>query len=334
MTRAHARRTHEMWGQIIRGLQTGTTPLTVLSRPKRRVFLILRGVLEPRPALTLLRAAAIRGTGPPGLFSAGLRVPICKRMWIFRSVACTLAMAALGAVIAGCGSSTVTSTDTAAQPASATPLTKTDAAAFAHEVNLKPSDVPGMASTSSEREGKQPGAHAARLCGVEALHDNVAYIHSPSFKSGKGLRITEIASDVAVAPTSLFADRLLAEARAEDSNPVTRACLEKVYARAFAKGSKRSSTSLVHLRLGRASTLAVQPATHRSFGLRIEIPLSITFGGASGVIRDDIQVELLGFVSGRAEVALSALTSGARLSATNNDRLLSLLYRRATAHSL
>jgi hypothetical protein len=332
MTRAHARRTHEMWGQIIRGLQTGTTPLTVLSRPKRRVFLILRGVLEPRPALTLLRAAAIRGTGPPGLFSAGLRVPMCRWMRIFRSAACTLAMAVLGAVIAGCGSSTVTSTDTAVRPASVTSLTKTEAAAFAHEVNLKPSDVPGMVSTSSEREGKQPGARAAGVCDVGEPHDDVVYVHSPSFKSGKGLGLTEIASDVAVAPTSILADRLLAEARSEDSNPVIRACIEKFYARAFAKGSKRNSTSLAQLRLGRASTSAVQPATPRSFGLRIEIPLSITLTGASGAIRDDIQVELLGFVTGRAEVALSALTAGPILSATNDDRLLSLLYRRATAH--
>lgn len=252
-------------------------------------------------------------------------------MRIFRSLACALAMAALGVVIAGCGSSTLTSTDTAARPASATPLTKTDAAAFAHEVNLKPSDVPGMVSTSSEREGKQPGARAAGVCDVGEPRHNVAYIHSPSFKRGRGLRFTEIASDVAVAPTSILADRLLAEARAEDSNPVTRACIKKFYARAFAKGSKRSSTSLVHLGLGRASTSAVQPATPRSFGLRIEIPLSITFTGASGAIRDDIQVEILGFVSGRAEVALSAVTAGSTLSATNDDRLLSLLYARASA---
>lgn len=206
--------------------------------------------------------------------------------------------------------------------------------AYAHEVNLRLTDVPGTVSTSSEREGKHRDTQAARICGIREPTNDIVDIHSPTFASGRALQRVLLSSEVEVLPTPALADQQLARAQTLTHSSTTRQCIASTYARAFARVDSPRPGSLARVTLGHSTVSPVQPTTPHSYGLRMTLPYAITVPGTSGAVSAAVRLEVSGFVVGRALVEVLRLQAGGDAGSASDEHLLSLLYSRATAHRL
>jgi hypothetical protein len=205
------------------------------------------------------------------------------------------------------------------------PVAKAEAADYAHEVNLGPADVPGMVSVSLEKEEKAPrriGVEIARCAGAPDPNRRVVAISSPNFRApGTGLRVQQVSSQVEVRPAVEVAARDLAAVRSSRF----RACAERL-------GQRQFTTWFARARVGHVAVLPMGdglPANADSAGYRLVIPLSFRRGGVP--IHTTLYADSFGFRSGPAEVVLTAICFSSPVPIATEQRLLSLLYRRATA---
>jgi hypothetical protein len=249
-----------------------------------------------------------------------------ERSSVLRAVARAIPFAAAGILGAGCGSShhaTVTTTT-----AAGTAISKAQAAAYAHAVNLLATDIPGAAVRSQEHETGE-----ARAAGVELAHCTggvnprlrVANIASARFRIGKKTGSTLVKSSVEVMPSAALAAQnygALGSARG-------RACIAHLLSHTL------EGVSTGGARFG-PSTTSLLPnllATGKeSFGVRVTTTLM-------GIVRGK-QVSLPAYrdvfdvLAGPAEVNMSATRVAHPPPKATERRLLSLLYNRAETHKL
>jgi hypothetical protein len=234
-----------------------------------------------------------------------------------RTIVIMLALAATGMLLAGCGRSTHASSISA--PVGAGKLISTaQAVAYAHAVNLKPADLPGMSVQSPE--GDAPAGplrgEAARCAGAVNPDLAVAKIRSANF-SGAAHEL--IRSAVIVWPSVALATRNQAVGRSRRAL----LCAQRLISREFAQRIGVKS----HVGQVRVSRLAPLPGVPGSVGIRIKTSILGAHAGSD-------YVDAGAFVYGRSIITLYATGILQPVPEATESRLLSLLYTRAEAHKL
>jgi hypothetical protein len=211
------------------------------------------------------------------------------------AVVCALLLAGAGA-LTGCAGARASSTGTTA-------VTEAAGRTFASTVNLRAGDLPGAEAAGPESAGPSPSASAlafARCDGGVSPERVGLELRSTLLSAGSGSLL--VRSRVTVWPSEALARRNLA---------------------AFA--SKRGSRC--ELRYGGTSASRLTfglPGGARAVGLRIAVPSGSEHAGEVGYH------DIIGFVCGQAEVALTAAGFSRPVEAQIERRLLEVLYRRAS----
>jgi len=257
-----------------------------------------------------------------------------------RRIAATwLVLAAVG-VTAACGNSKTASSASASQS-----ITRAHAVAYADAVNLRESDVAELVGARPEPE--RPIERAFRVIarggecegGVDSVGAIVG-IRSPAFPHGTGLQklgipiregpIRAAQSAVFVMPSRTIAAQNFAFAQTSRF----RACLKHVYASRHLLGGGPGEANGIHYPFTDVaiSTLRSPLTGVPSYELRVTAEVSNLVTGKSG--QSPYQEDLLVFLLGPTEILLSATGVPHSFPETTEQRLLSLLYRRAEAHKL
>jgi hypothetical protein len=246
---------------------------------------------------------------------------IRKLLW---SATAFLALVVVVSAMAGCGSNTSAPAASAASPS----ITKAQATAYAHAVNLQAADLPGMSVASPESQAplpKQVGREANRCIGNVNPDLSVVRIRSGMFAGAVEAEHEQIRSAVEVMPTETLA------ARNDAANRSQRAisCTARFAPRLLGKATGR-----VHYGPLKVTRLPNPlPGTRGSFGIRI----AITILGVPAAIeptQPHLYVDVLGFLSGPAEVNLTATAFPEPVSEETEIKLLSLLHSRAEVNKL
>jgi hypothetical protein len=235
-----------------------------------------------------------------------------------RALAVLIATLAFAALIAGCGGGS------SAPSLRTSGITKAEATAYAHRVNLGVADVPGMVSTSLEEEQQERDV-VDSVCRLHEIEAHLVDIKSPSFRSGSGLEAKTVRSDVEVLTSSDLAARKFANEQRVLATARDRACLARAYTDAFVRGLRHGLPGGVHLIVGHTTLAVVHPSVPRSLGLRIVVPFTLV--GPARSVSASLEVDGVGFTHGAAVVNL--LTTGTRAPVSTEQRLLSVLYDRA-----
>jgi hypothetical protein len=226
-------------------------------------------------------------------------------------VAVTLALGA-----AGCGSSSKT-------PSASAPWTHARAQAFAAGVILNPTDVPGYTATRHQETAadRQNVAQLASCAGAIDPSRRIVDVHSDDFGRGSGLQIQQVGSSVDVLPSASLAE--------QDFTKFTTASASKCVG-AYVERALAESPSSSPVKFGTPSILKLAPppgTSTNSFGYRFVLPAT-----AAGVTFR-VYTDLLFHRAGPAEVAFNSAAIGKPFSATDEQRLFSLLVTRADAHA-
>jgi hypothetical protein len=255
-------------------------------------------------------------------------------MSLVRLAVSILALVASGGLATACGTnnSAVGETDGsaagAARAAGATgPVTRARAIAYAHAINLKAGDVPGMTVAEPEREAPtltRSAAEFTRCDGGVSHARTVAKINSPEFSAGRGRNSELVQSRVEVWPTP----GLVAQNTAAFFGPRGRACF---------LGLLEASNARLDKQRGRRQhgvpTLATVPnplpGVEQSFLYTIKQPLLL-----KGHLFLYIYHDVFSFVSGAAEVELEATGFSRPVPPATEERLVRLLLGRAKASKL
>ena len=239
-------------------------------------------------------------------------------------------LAAAGALLAACGSSHParrTSSTAAGRPGETTtgPPNKSQALAFAHAVNLTPSDVPGFTVSSahqseSARE-KRLERQMLRCVGAAGPGASVADVSSKSFELKRGIVELGVSSEVAVARTPSATAGELAAIRSSH----VRGCFSH-YLDLLFKGQQYGGASVGSVTI--ASGTPPAPGAAGSFGWRIIANL------ITQRVKLPFYMDILGFVNGRSRVTLFSSGALRPFPAEAQQRLFALLLDRAKAHAL
>lgn len=204
-------------------------------------------------------------------------------------------------------------------------LSRAQALAFAHAVNLQVSDIPEASraprlSVSSTARERAESRQCDRL--VPHVH-KLGEASSPRLKRGSELEVEEIASAVEVVSDP----RAVAGEFAALRSSALRACGARVWTRYFSTKVIREA----HWGRFTFSELPVSaPGASASFGIRISGALSLPFSEVSV----PIYVDVLGFAIGPAEIALTASSVTQPIPAATEQELVTLLLTRAKAYAL
>jgi hypothetical protein len=222
----------------------------------------------------------------------------------------------VGAGAAGCGSSSSSTSASA-------PWTPARAQAFAAAVILTAADVPGFTASRHHETAadRQNVAQLASCAGAVDPSRRIVDVYSDDISRGSGLQAQQVGSSVDVLPSASLAKQDFIKFTA----PSARTCIAAYVARALAQSPSSSS-----VQFGTASILTLSPppgASANSFAYRFVIPVT-----ASGV-KVQFYVDLLFHRAGPAEIAFNDLGIGAPFPARDEQRLFSLLVRRADAHA-
>jgi hypothetical protein len=258
--------------------------------------------------------------------------------WAVRRIIVTmLLVVALGGMFAGCGGDSVRSGVNSPHGGRVS-IDKTQAESYAHAVNVRGTDVPGMAVSGQEGEvGGAPFGNGMDSCGGGVGRTGkVAAVISRSFTSQpirerhlpSGLTVnvgpTEgIYSTVYVMRSKVLAERLAAAA----GSASTRACLK---ARRVAHPTKLAG-ELYKARV-EFSSLPQLLAGVQLYGLRESGTLPAAFG--DGRTRPPVYVDVIGFPLGQSDIVLRVRSTPVPPQATTERRLLALLLNRAKAYRL
>src|ERR1700682_1961608 len=214
-----------------------------------------------------------------------------------RLVTVCLAAMAVCNVLSGCGGST---TAVVAVPhVGAGRITKAQAALYAHVVNLKAADLPGMRVTSPERGARRPGRadREADRCAANVNPElRVAKINSAKFVGAAEAQHEEIYSNVEVMPTVALA----AQNNAANRSQRALSCAARFIPQLLGK----SSGTRVHYGPVTITRLpSPLPGIRGSFGFRIAIAI-LGVPAAIEPTTPHLYFDSFGFLSGQAEVAL------------------------------
>jgi hypothetical protein len=221
-----------------------------------------------------------------------------------------------------------------AQPNTGRPITRAQARAYAHAVNLRGYDVPGMTQVAPEGPIEDRGSWEAfvRCTGELRSTHTVVSIRSPIFTYSDRLRFQSAYSSVAVLPSERTADRylaVLASARA-------RACITHNYRRLLLDRTAERKP----LRLGQIAAAplpASAPTSYRGLGpyhgtaLRLTIQSSYTTRRGRRV-QLPFYIEDFAFAYGRDLIGLTAESAPRPFPQANEQYLMSKLAGRAEAN--
>jgi hypothetical protein len=188
---------------------------------------------------------------------------------------------------------------------------------------LKPADLPGFTATPHQDTAadRQNVAQLASCAGAVDPSRQIVNVHSDDFSRGSGLQLQQAGSSVDVLPSASLAEQDFMKFEAASA----RSCVSAYVARALAQSAGSSP-----VKFGTPSILRLAPppgASANSFGYRFVIPAS-----AAGVsVR--VYADLLFHRVGPAEVAFNGAGVGTPFSASDEQRLFSLLVSRADAHA-
>ena len=248
-------------------------------------------------------------------------------MQLLRLAVTGLVIVATGGVLAGCG--TTGTSGVLARQDTGTPITKAQATAYAHAINLRAADLPEMNASSPEHERKAP-THAelelARCDGELNPELRVIDRASPTFTASAEEENEEIHSSVEVLPTQAVAARH----NAAQVSPRGLRCIRHFIPASIAKHNTRrlhyGPVTLSHLPNplpGVAGSFAVEITTSV-----IGIPSQIA------ATPPHVYIDVLGFISGTSEINLTAVGFPEPVPEEAEQRLVSLLYTRAQANKL
>jgi hypothetical protein len=245
---------------------------------------------------------------PPATGPAQSRLKRLRADTTVEVLACALPEAACqaSAVSARATSLATLTASSAAQPRASRAIAQARARAYAHAVNLRGYDVPGMTQVAPEAPSGDRGYWGAfvRCTGKLRSTQSVMAIHSPAFRYRGQLQYQSVYSTVAVFPSEGGADRylaVLASARA-------RTCIAHSYDRA----SLRRAAELKPLRLGRISVMPLPspvpasyrgPGPYRGTALRLTLQSSYTTRRGRR-LQLPIYVEGFTFAYGRAVIEI------------------------------
>jgi hypothetical protein len=262
-----------------------------------------------------------------------------------RITAAIVALAAAGGCVSGCGSGAsgnASSYKTSGSGPSGT-VTQRQARAYAQAVNLKASDVPELTAVRSEREAtpKRLGEEAARCAGAESPSRRVADVNSAKFSGASASPRETVGSEVVVWPTASAAERNAAA----ETGARGRACVQHLLERlALRRITARVRVAHVSVAWRPSPLRGAKDAHAARVTLTVAAEASGARGGTSSValespvsgarrVRVPVYLDVEGFLSGPAQVGLTALGVGRPASAATEHRLLSLLYSRARART-
>lgn len=243
-----------------------------------------------------------------------------------RGVAGCAALLATGLLI-GCGGTTA-SVVGVASPTSG-PITKAQAVAYAHAVNLQPSDVPGFTSSGSETEVPKPGRYGleySRCRGGVSPARRIAKIESTEFSAGRAFYGKVMRSIVEVWPTPA----LVVSNHTTSHSPRGRACLVRDI-EAVNKQINRERKG--RMAIGPFTITTVPnplPGVSHSFLTTINETRLLR----TGAIRAHIYRDIFGFITGPAEIELEAIGFGHPVPTSTEAKALQLLLDRATANTI
>jgi hypothetical protein len=255
-----------------------------------------------------------------------------------RRIAILLALLPSGGVLASCGghgayngANRATSTGSPAGPTSSK-LTGAQALAFAHAVNLRAADVPGFGRSAEHQHEtaseKRLAREMLRCIGAARSRPGLAEVSSTGFEH-KGLAsVLTVSSNVNVAQTPAIATKELSELRSGH----TRACVARYFGQVLSgqqfHGGTVSPVSIQHGDPPAAGTTG-------SFGWRITAAVTVPLPhGSIHRIRLPFYIDILGFVYGRAQVALFSFGTPLPFPASAEQRLFTLLLSRAQARGV
>jgi hypothetical protein len=253
-----------------------------------------------------------------------------------RLLAATLVIAAIPSFASGCGSNSSHSSGNSESAYTARALTrssagrsvsKTQATAYAHAINLRTADLPRMAIGEHEGRDTPSGSSGTVPCAGLLNHSSpVVDVHSAQFKGGKELQREQvfltISSDVAVMHTPALADRAVAVAGSTRG----RACLLRYWQKLF---SGKITERLRYGQVTIGSLPVAAPGTYGAYGL--QVALRATVRGTS--IEVPRYIDDFEFAYGHADVRLSVISSPHPFPQATEQLLLSVLVGRAERYS-
>ncbi len=202
------------------------------------------------------------------------------------------------------------------------PLTRAQAIAFAHAVNLRPADVPGFKvsppkTRSNPRENRLE-RQMLECVGAAGPNKELAEVDSHEFQR-TGAGDFSVSSSVSVARTPAIAARALSVIRSERTRECLSRYVSKLFEHMHVHGAKIGELSV-------SSEAAAAPGTAGGYVLRIDA--NVTALGRSV----PLSLEMFGFVCGQAGISLMATSLPAPFPAAARQALLQLLLERAKAH--
>lgn len=242
-----------------------------------------------------------------------------------RIIAAWLVLGAAGGLAAGCGGSSGASA-ASATPQTSAPITRAQATAYAHAVNLRAADVPEMSTSLPEGAAPAPKRSAfelARCYGGVSPARRIIKVHSPAFLAGHAVQSQLVESRVEVWPTP----GLAARNNAAYLSSRGRACFLRSLEALHKKLNKQRAGQL-QFGPSRVATVANPlSGVSRSF-LRTIVESRLR----GGQIRLHIYHDIFTFISGAAEIELEAIGFTRPLPSATEERLLLLLLSRAKAN--
>jgi hypothetical protein len=239
-----------------------------------------------------------------------------------------LAFAVSCGLLTGCGGGASRSPATGAEAvakgaAPTTSLTKSQALAFAREVNLTAADVPGF-TASAARESKLPRERQAeremlRCTGSGGPAGGFPRASSKDFEFKHDVLDLSVSSEVGVAPTAAVAGEELAAIRSAR----IRGCFSRYLDELFV-GQQFGGAAVKPVKIESGTPPA--PGTAGSFGWRVTATLTLHRLNIS------FYMDMLGFVYGPARVTLFSSGALVPFPAQIQQRLFSLLLARAHAY--
>jgi hypothetical protein len=245
------------------------------------------------------------------------------------AIAACCVLCTASSLLAGCGGGAGASA-ASATPQAATPITKAQATGYAHAVNLRAADVPGLASFSSEHELPAPQRldfEFARCIGGVNPARAIVNTLSPQFSlsGGPAAQAQFEESRVQVWPTP----GLAANNYAAYQSSRGRSCFLRDLEASREQLNRQHPEQFQH---GRPTVVTVPitlPGVRQSFLRTKVVPL---FRG--GRLRIRIYHDVFTFIYGPAEIELEATGFSHPVPSGTEERLLLLLLSRAKASKL
>jgi hypothetical protein len=244
-----------------------------------------------------------------------------------------ISLALAGGALSACGTSTRSASVPAARAsgASITPAqptaTRARARTYAAAVNLKRSDMLGMSVSKPESELVAPTRSTEELARCAGEIDPNALVldgRSPTFDGVVNGEHETISSNVEVLPSvTLTRQHFIAQ----DSGRAL-SCLTRTIRREL----EAQDGTRVHFGRVSISRLPEPANIPNSEAVRVTVPI---LGVPSQIANEPAySIDALAFISGASEVAITATAFPRPVPSSAEQSILSLLYHRATTHSL